>query len=120
MTGSEIEQFLGAPRLVCGTGKAQADATFELLKAWNVESRIVGKVYDTTASNSGWIKGASILLQKSLQKEDMLDFGCHHHVLELILGAAFVQLLGDSKDSKLPIFEKLTSVWEKLDKGAYF
>lgn len=119
VTGLGVEQLLGVPRLSHGTGELEAEATFQLLKCWGVESKTVGKVYDTTSVNSGWINGASTLLQKKLKKEDMLDIGCRHHIFELVMGAAFTSLLGESKSPKLPVFEKLTNAWPDLDKGMY-
>ena len=119
VTGEGIEQLLGAPRLTSGTGEAQAEATKQLLQTWGIASKTVGKAYDTTAANSGSKKDTSVRLPVLLGKEDMLDIGCRHHVHELVLGAAFLDLLGDSKDAKLPIFDKLTSAWNSLDKGKH-
>ncbi|KAJ1519812.1 hypothetical protein ONE63_005064 [Megalurothrips usitatus] len=49
----------------------------------------------------------------------MLEFGCHHHTLELTVGAAFYDLFQNSKDPNLPFFEKLEKEWDTINKGNY-
>lgn len=118
VSGLDFEQLLGVPRLDSGTGLAQADASFELATAWEIEKKIAGLVFDTTATNSGCIQGSCILLEKMLGKE-LLHFACRHHVNELVLEAVATDLLGESKDPRLPFFAKLESAWPQLDQSEY-
>ena len=48
------------------TGEAQADAVLGQVKAWSVEENIVALVFDTTASNTGVHRGATVRLQAAL------------------------------------------------------
>ena len=52
VTGAETEKILGIVKLASGTGAAQANATFELLRLWGVSSEVIGMSFDTTASNT--------------------------------------------------------------------
>lgn len=42
VSGQGVDQLLGAPKLVSGTGAALADATFDTLEDWNLTSKVVG------------------------------------------------------------------------------
>ena len=52
VTGAETEKILGIVKLTSGTGAAQANTTFELLRLWGVSSEVIGMSFDTTASNT--------------------------------------------------------------------
>jgi len=67
LTGYETEKILGIVKLTTGTGQAQASATFELLKLWEVSEDVIGMSFDTTASNTGPTSGACVLLEQKLQ-----------------------------------------------------
>jgi len=118
VSGLDFEQLLGVPRLDSGTGLAQAEASFKLATAWEIEKKIAGLVFDTTATNSGCIKGSCVLLEKKLCKE-LLHLACRHHVHELVLEAVATDLLGESKDPRLPFFAKLESAWPQIDQSKH-
>ena len=46
-------KILGVQELEHATGKAQAQASFEMLQLWQLEDEVRALVFDTTASNSG-------------------------------------------------------------------
>lgn len=119
VTGLDFEQLLGVPRLDSGTGIAQAEASFQLATEWGIEYKIAALVFDTTATNSGCIKGCCILLEQKLGKK-LLHCACRHHVNELVLESAATCLLGDSKDPRLPFFAELENAWPDLNKGECF
>ncbi|KAK3910427.1 Carbamoyl-phosphate synthase large chain [Frankliniella fusca] len=120
VTGYEVEQLLGVPRLDSGSGLAQAHATYELLKSWDLVDKVVGAVFDTTSTNTGCHKGACKLLEdKKRLGEEILWCACRHHVFELVLEAVGTVLLGESKDPRLPFFGKLADTWEKIDKTKF-
>ena len=48
------------------TGEAQAWAVQVEIKAWGLENAIVAVVFDTTASNTGKYRGATVRLQQFL------------------------------------------------------
>ena len=93
VTGRNIEKILGIVKITSGTGhgQAQANATFQLLNVWEVSQDIIGLSFDTTASNTGSVRGACVLLEKQMQRN--LYFACRHHIHELIIGEVFSVLL---------------------------
>ena len=46
VTGVETEKILGIVKLTSGTGAAQASATLELLKLWEMSSEVIGMSFD--------------------------------------------------------------------------
>ena len=46
-------KMLGVPALVDSKGETQANATLDLLEAWDLSNNVVALVFDTTASYSG-------------------------------------------------------------------
>ena len=46
-------KILGGQKLERATGKAQAEASFEMLELWQLEDKVRALVFDTTASDSG-------------------------------------------------------------------
>ena len=90
VTGLHVDKVLGIVKTQSGTGETQADATFQLLKLWNVVQDPACMWIDTTASNTG----ACSILQKPLGKNSYL--ACRHHIHELIAVAVFAELFGPS------------------------
>lgn len=119
MTGLNLEQLLGVPELESGTGLNIATAVVDHLKSWELVDRIVGMCFDTTTSNSGRINGACTLIQQQLGKE-LLDLACRHHILELVVGAVFCHLFGESSDPEIPFIGDVKKKWKTLDKGTTF
>ncbi|ESN98417.1 hypothetical protein HELRODRAFT_176885 [Helobdella robusta] len=58
VTGCNVEKILGIVKIASSTGQAQANATFQLLKLWDVSEDIIGMCFDTTAANTGTSSGA--------------------------------------------------------------
>jgi hypothetical protein len=83
--GGDISgQFLASPAIPSGTGRAQADAVYDVLRLWNlILGRIIkAMVFDTTPSNTGWKSGAAILLERLLGYA-LFYLACRHHISEL-------------------------------------
>jgi len=80
--------------------------------------KVVGVVFDTTSTNTGCHKGCCTLLeQKERLGKELLWCACRHHVYELVLEAVGTELLGESKDPRLPFFGKLADTWQNIDKS---
>ena len=75
-------QFIGAPRTPNGTGTAQCEAILRYTDQWNVADRVIGMIWDTTASNTGRQKGSAVLYEEALEHA-LLWIACRHHVSEL-------------------------------------
>ena len=88
-------KILGVQKFNRATGKSQAEANFDMMEMWNVESSIKSLVFNTTASNSGWKSGAARLLENLFQKK-LFYCACRHHIYELVLSAAWNCLFGNA------------------------
>ena len=106
-------QLLAVPKLPCGTGEAQANAVFSVLKCWNLEEKVQGMCFDTS-SNTGQHRGACVHLEKLLGCD--LHIGCCHHILELIAGAAFSTAMGSSSVPDVLLFKKIKEREQHIDK----
>ena len=111
-------KLLSVPKLTSGTGRNQADAIFEALQEWGVTNTIVGLCCDTTPSNLGPRNGAATLLEHLLEK-NMLYFPCRHHIMEIILRAAFESVIPGTVGPSVTIFDRFEQEWDNLDKKNY-
>ena len=59
-------------------------------------------------------KGACTGLQQLLGRQ-ILWLACRHHILELVVGAAFTELFGDTKSPEVTLFKLLKTSWDSLD-----
>lgn len=112
-------KLLGVPVIPDGTGTTQAKASFTLAKDWKVENAVVGLVFDTTASNSGWKSGACVQLEGLLDKK-VFYFACRHHIMERILCAAWQELFGPTSSPDNPEFKELKTSWKSLADKSHF
>lgn len=114
ISGSETQQLLGVPKITAGTGASQAEAVYSCLVDWGVEAHVVGMCFDTTSSNTGHKAGACALIEAKL-KRPLMHLACRHHVLELVLKAAFEDQFGTSTSPVIPMFDKFRKEWDSLD-----
>ena len=70
--------------------------------------------FDTTASNTGRRNGACVLIEQNMGK-DLLHFACRHHMLELVVNAVFVRVLGCFSSPELLLFKRLQSSRERIN-----
>ena len=103
-------QLLPASKLESGTGEAQATAVVETLKKWDIQNQVQGMCFDTTSSNSGRNNVACVIIELLIGK-DLLYFRCRHHILELIAGVAFSEVLRASSGPKIIMFKELEAKW---------
>ncbi|KAG0721029.1 hypothetical protein GWK47_047288 [Chionoecetes opilio] len=61
--------------------------------------------FDTTSSNTCRNNGACVLIEQQLKK-DLLYFACRHHVLELLLAAAFTTVMGPTSGPEMTLFKR--------------
>ncbi|KAG0710345.1 hypothetical protein GWK47_002509 [Chionoecetes opilio] len=66
--------------------------------------------FDTTASNTGIHTGCCRLLEEALGKP-LLNLACRHHVIELILAAAFKEVMGPSSGPTIQLFKRFREQW---------
>ena len=111
-------QLLAVPKLASGTGAAEANAVFEAVNRWKIANSIVGLSFDTTSSNTGHKSGACVILEQLLGR-DLLHLACRHHILELIAGAAFYEVMGASSAPEILLFKRFQAHWQFINQGQF-
>jgi hypothetical protein len=75
--------------------------------------------FDTTASNTGRHAGACTLIEQGLDK-NLLYLACRHHIMELVVGAAFEKTtIGTSSGPEIKIFKRFKDHWQFVDQGKF-
>ena len=116
---SNVEKLLGVPALNSGTGKEISSAVYNLLLDWNLVDKVQAFVFDTTASNSGRLNGACVLLEQLLNS-DILLFACRHHIFEIVLQAVFAHVkITVTSGPDIPLFKRFKSNWKNIDSSNF-
>ncbi|KAG0728480.1 hypothetical protein GWK47_032372 [Chionoecetes opilio] len=118
VSGNGTVQLLNVPKLPSGTGSERAKAVVGALKDWDLTERISGMSFDTTSSNTGRNDGACVLIEQQLKK-DLLYFACRHHVLELLLAAAFTTVMGPTSGPEVTLFKRFQDHWKFIDRSQF-
>jgi len=105
VTGNGLEKLLAVPKIGRGTGEEQAAACLKILDDWKIRDKLQGLVFDTTSSNTGIHKGACVLIEKAFGR-DLVNIGCRHHVLEVILSNVFTALFGGTGGPEVGLFKR--------------
>ncbi|GBL76002.1 hypothetical protein AVEN_234317-1 [Araneus ventricosus] len=82
------EHLLRVSQLASCSGDDMAASIYNLLAENKLLETVQALCCDTTASNTGRIKCACVLLERKLGK-DLLYLPCRHHIYELALKSAF-------------------------------
>lgn len=109
-----IDQLLGVPELISGTGENQATAVYQALENWGLIDNVQALCCDRTASNTGRLKGACILLEQKLERE-ILYLLCRHHILEVVLRSAFEIKIDIASAHDVPIFKRFQKSWSNIN-----
>jgi hypothetical protein len=118
VSGEGVSQLLAVPKLRTGTGQAQADAVADVVRQWGVAEDLAGMCFDTTASNTGRLAGACVILEQELERP-MLWLACRHHILELVLAAVFTSALGSSSGPDILPFKAFQTKWCFIDQATF-
>ena len=118
VSGNGVSQLLAVAKLPSGTGEAQATAVFEAVEDWRVTDRIKAMCFDTTNSNTGKFMGACVRWEQMLGRE-VLSLACRHHVMELIIGAAFKVCMAYSPSPDVLLFKRFQAEWVNIEKNKY-
>ena len=81
---------------------------------WGVVNRIIACGFDTTSSNTGKFAGSCVILQQLLDHQ-IAWMACKHHINELVVGAAFKEIFGDTTGPDVTLFKVLKKKWNSLD-----
>ena len=107
--------LLEVPLLPQSSGEDQRNGAMDLLKEYNLESK-VGKIcFDTTANNTGFKKVSLIRISENMDKY-LLLVACRHHVFELRM-VHFCNSVSDehSTGPDNPMLKKFKTVFESPD-----
>ena len=91
---------------------------FTSLTNWKIHHKVIAQCFDTTSSNTGWISGAAILLEKHLN-HPLLYLSCRHHISELYLHAACKTVYDYKKGETLLQCEMVKDSWQSIDHSEY-
>ncbi len=69
VTSQGKEQLLGIPAISASTGEDQATAIYQAIEQWGIAEKVQALCFDTTASNTGRISGASTNLEKMFNRD---------------------------------------------------
>ena len=93
-------------------------STFEAIHYWKLGDQIAGISFDTTASNTGRLNGACVLLERKLLK-DLLWLACRHHVFELVCGDVFEKFSGPTSGPNVALFRRFQEFWPQIDQDDF-
>lgn len=109
------EQLIAVTKMDNSTGKEQAHAVWAAISDWNLEDKVQVLCCDATASNTGRITGACVLLEQKLER-DILVFACRHHIYELVLKGVFEAKMKQKATSPdIPLFKNFRENWKNVD-----
>ena len=111
-------KLLSAKLIKDGTGLSQANEVLFALNDWGVKDNVFSMCFDTTSSNTGWLKGACVRIEKGLLHA-LLWLACRHHIPELFLKAAWQELFGVDMSPSYTEFENFKAKWDTLDKNNF-
>lgn len=117
-TAPGIEQIIDIPDIPSGTGLEISSAVYDALDNKNILQKAQAFVFDTTASNTGRLKGACNLLERSIGR-DILFLGCRHHICEIVLAGVFIGQMGASTGPNVDIFKKFKNHWPKINRDNF-
>lgn len=118
VTGNGIEKLLAVPKIGRGTGEEQAAACLKVLDDWNIKEQVQGLVFDTTSSNTGIHRGACVLIEKTIGHE-LVNIGCRHHVLEVVLSSVFTAVFGGTGGPEVALFKRFQKKWPYIRQTEY-
>ena len=118
VSGYQVEQLLGVPKLPNGTGEATSNAIITMIQQWQMESQVKGMCFDTTASNTGRKNGACGEIETRLGK-NLLYLACRHHVHEIVVGDVFKECFGPSSGPEIGLFKRFREYWPRIDRSQF-
>lgn len=112
------EQLLGVPKLERATGKAIANAVFDVLEDWRITDKVQAICFDTTNTNTGHQNGAAVELEK-LMNRTLFWATCKHHIREIVLKDIFLLKVGPTNGPSMAIFDRFKDDWPTINKENY-
>jgi len=118
VSGFEMEQLLGVPRLPNGTGEATSNAVVTKVNEWGIQSQVRAMCFNTTASNTGRQNGACGMIERRFCKK-LLYFACRHRMHEIVVGDVFKKCFGPSTGPEIGLFKSFHDYWPRIDRSQF-
>lgn len=118
VSGANFQKIITIAKIKDGSGLSISDTVHEHVVEWKVLDKIIGICTDTTSSNTGRLNGSVILFQ-SLMKRNVLYFACRHHVLELLIGAVYIELFDESTGPSPDMFLNFRRDWHMIEQASF-
>ena len=109
------EKILSIVEMQNSTAAEGVAAVIKALQHWNInKDMIIGCVFDTTNTNSGWKSGVVVRIEEFLQRR-VLHVYCRHHVFERMANDVVTVCLGSSTSPEELSYKFLIDNWNKLN-----
>lgn len=119
VTGDGVTKILAIPKQTDSKADNAATAILSTLQDWDLDGRVKGMCFDTTAVNTGIRNGVCVRVEKALDRQ-LLYFACRHHILELVLESVYSSCVGEvSQGPDITIFETFRDCWQQLDRTEF-
>lgn len=109
-------ELLGIPVIPNSTGAAQHSAVINLLEEWDALDNVIGLVFDTTASNTGRLRGCATAIENSV-KNAVVWLACRHHVYEIHIKHVEENVTGKRNSPSKGIFKRFQKGWDTIDQS---
>ena len=116
VSGEGVIKLLAVPKLDTSTADVIATAIMDVVEDWELADRVRAFCFDTTAVNTGRVKGTCIQLEQKLHRPSfILHLACRHHVLELVLPAVFSAFVQDtSRGPTIDLLQDFRNFWPRI------
>ena len=109
------EKTLSVLEMDNGTAQEGVAAVIDSLQRWNIsKNQIVGCVFDTTNTNSGWKSGVVVRLEEYLAQR-IIHIYCRNHVFERMVNDIVSVCLGPSTSPEELSYKFLINNWKIID-----
>lgn len=107
LTGNYL---LAIAKAVSSAGSVIAKTVVDLIMIFGLIGIIMGMVFDTTSSNTGFTFGAASIIERILNR-NLLYLACRHHVYEVFLKTAFELIVTTSDGPYIKIVKCVKDMW---------
>ena len=112
---TEEEKILSIAEMENSGAEEGVSSVIKALQEWNINKKnIIGCVFDTTNTNSGWKSGITVRLEKFLEQR-IIHVYCRHHIFERMANDVIDVYLGPSTAPEELSYKFLIDNWNKLN-----
>lgn len=118
VSGVNVQKIITIAKTDDGSGLVISDTVYEHVAEWQLLDSVVAICTDTTPANTGRSNGSVVLFQQLMERH-ILYFACRHHVLELVIGAVFEILFGETTGPSPEMFENFKRDWPAINQASF-